>query len=38
MVAEMQHQKPKQEDVFSDDEPKIVTVAKPKLLNLKVAL
>ena len=36
MVAEMQQKKPKEEDIFSDDEPKIVKVAKPKLLVKKL--
>ena len=31
-------QKPKKEDVFSDDEPKIVKVAKPKLLKTKAVV
>ena len=38
MVAEMQQKKPKEEDIFSDDEPKIVKVAKPKLLVKKVVV
>ena len=34
----MQQKKPKEEDIFSDDEPKIVKVAKPKLLVKKVVV
>ena len=34
----MHQKKPKEEDIFSDDEPKIVKVAKPKLLVKKVVV
>jgi hypothetical protein len=37
MVAQMQN-KPKEEDVFSDDEPKIAMIAKPKLQVKKVVV
>ena len=37
MVAQMQN-KPKEEDIFSDDEPKIAMIAKPKLQLKKVVV
>ena len=37
MVAQMQN-KPKEEDIFSDDEPKIAMIAKPKLQVKKVVV